>query len=44
MACDGEALYVSDYEKGRVQKLRLSDGALVASGAPGRVRLQSVRA
>ena len=31
MACDGEFLYVSDYAKSRVQKLRLHDGALVAS-------------
>lgn len=33
MACDSESLYVTDYAKHRVQKLRLRDGALVASGA-----------
>lgn len=31
MASDGEFLYVSDYAKSRVQKLRLHDGALAAS-------------
>jgi len=31
MACDGDSIYVSDYAKSRVQKLRLHDGALVAS-------------
>ena len=31
MACDREALYLTDYEKHRVQKLRLKDGALMGS-------------
>ena len=38
MACDGEALYVSDYAKNRVQKLRLTDGALIATGEDASVQ------
>ena len=28
MACDGDSIYVSDYAKSRVQKLRLHDGGI----------------